>query len=336
MYFSQLLWPFLRQKSRLIMALILLGLINSCCTLLVPLSLGHYMDVLFNTNTGKGQVLTLLGIHLPPRLNVFFMFFTALLLLRFAAGWAEKYLSACLGDLYVAKLREQLFQYHQQQLSQGITVSASAMLLYSNEMQPQHQMLVKGVAGFIRDLLFLVMALILLMLLHPLLTGLIVFLLPLFFLLHHFGNRRLKPSYTEKRKQQARLYRFINRLQQTASDKKTADASFSQFSNKSNHLLKANRQYNKLDTLLRVITPLLLYAMLGCLLAVVAWWPAEYELTSGILIVYILLLMLIFPAIRNIIKVGAIWMKAGVSGKKFISFQETPTQKKQKIAELAQ
>jgi ABC-type multidrug transport system fused ATPase/permease subunit len=334
MYFRHLLWPFLRQQRYVVLGMILLGLVNSCCTLLVPLSLGHYMDVLFSTQTGKGQTLALLGIHLPPKLVAFFIFFAGLLVLRFVASWAEKYVSTCLGDVFVAGLRERLFKQHRQQLAQGTAISAAAMLLYSNDMQTQHQMLVKGVSGFIRDLLFLVMALCLLLLLHPLLTGLVLFFLPFFFLLHRIGNRRLKPYYTEKRKRQARMYRCAGQLLQPEADKTSEPIPVSQFAKKNRTLLTANRQFNRLDALLRVLPPLLLYTMLGCLLAVVTWWPAEYELSSSTLITYVLLLMLIFPAIRNIIKVEGTWMKAGVSGKKFISFADEPPKIQEKTALL--
>jgi hypothetical protein len=91
--FKLLLWPFITRHWIGIGSIVVIGFINCYCKLLLPLSIGRYIDLLFGIQTNKGRALSLVGIHLAPGMTVFFIFFFAVLLIRLLTSWAERYIS---------------------------------------------------------------------------------------------------------------------------------------------------------------------------------------------------------------------------------------------------
>lgn len=314
---TKLIWlPFLKQYKWQLIGIVLLGLMGSLSTLLIPLSIGKYMEVVFDAGSGKNRALELLGIHLSNQLFVFFGFFALLLITKFIFSWAEKYFSALYGEKLVAQLRMKLFST---QLSQPNADDARRLLAYSNDVKALQNLLTKGILGFIRDTLFLVMALYLLFRLQPILTITAFLLIIGFYWLHRYSNKKLKPYFAEKRKRHASLLNYVARaLASSPSSLKEPEHIEMEYQKKSEKLLASGRKYQLIKTCLAVLTPFLLYLMMGILLAIMAFGMDRSQLNSGDVVTYILLLLMMFPAIRGVIRVENTWMQATVSGNKFL------------------
>jgi ABC-type multidrug transport system fused ATPase/permease subunit len=314
--FKLLMWPFVAHHWRGMLAMVCLGFANSCCTLLVPLSIGHYMDLLLDTHTGKGRALGMVGIHLPNSMAVFFAFWVGLLLVKLATAWGGRYWADCYADRYVMGLRQQLFDHHLATKTMGRPIDAKALTAYSQDMKVQQQWLVKGVVGLAKDLLFLALALCLLFALQPTLSGIILLFLPIFYWLHAWLNRRLKPAFELRRRQQASLFGFVTgQLIDGALPSPGADGDFRQ-----QHLQwqQTGKGYHRRAALLQAMAPLLLYGMLGILLLAMAMAPGGLLPNSGDVLAYVLLLMMTFPTLRNTVRTQKTWMQAGVSARKFL------------------
>jgi ATP-binding cassette, subfamily B, multidrug efflux pump len=312
--FKQLLWPFVQQHRRGIATIVLLGFANSCCTLLVPLSIGKYMDILFNVQTSKGKALSLVGIHLPNSMVLFFIFFGLLLVGKLLTAWGGEYLGNCYADRYVDSLRQRLYHYHLTVKTGGGLIEATSLTAYSNEMKTQQQWLLKGITGLAKDILFLLLSLYVLFALQPLLSGIALLFLPIFYWLHRLMSQRMQPEYKARRKSQASLFGFITeQLLGSVPTNNTAD-----FHKKSGQWLQKGTHYHRKAALLRAMAPLLLYAMLGTLLLAMAFAPGEPLMNSSDTITYVLLLMMLFPTLRNTLRIEKTWMQAKVSARKFL------------------
>jgi ABC-type multidrug transport system fused ATPase/permease subunit len=314
--FKLLMWPFLTRHWRGITGVVALGFVHSCCTLLIPLSIGRYMDLLFEVETNKGKALALVGIRLPNSLMAFFIFFGLLLLAKLLTGWAGQYLANCHADRYVSQLRLQLFSRHLAARAAGDPVVPAALTAYSSDMQTQQRWLVKGVIGLAKNLLFLLVALYILFVLQPILSGIVLLLLPLVIWLHVILNQRLKPKFKQRRRRQAALFGFVSaQLLGETIPEKNANGLLEQ---KSLQWQQAGKGYHKNASLLHYLPPLSLYLMLGLLLLVMALTPNGLLLNSSDTLTYVLLLMMVMPAFRSIVGVQKTWMQAGVSAQKFL------------------
>ena len=85
-----------------------IGLIQSCAIFLIPVSIGEFFTIHFNSGSSKGRLLELLGIHFKT-LSSFFLFFILLLLVRTVFEFWERLLSYQQGELYVKFIRENIF-----------------------------------------------------------------------------------------------------------------------------------------------------------------------------------------------------------------------------------
>jgi ABC-type multidrug transport system fused ATPase/permease subunit len=310
-------WPFVQQNKWWVAGIIVLGFLASFVTLLLPLSIGKYMEIVFETETGKTRALQLLGINLPGSIFVFFLFFSALLLVKFFCSWLQQYQAALLGESFVASLRYKLFTH--QLTAKAETVpgknDTASLLAYSNDAKLLQQLLVKGVIGFTKEVLFLLMALYVLFSLNSTLTMIVAFLITDFYLIQRWYNRRQKNIFTEKRKRHGSL---LNHVSKTILTKElTKEDSLHLFSQKSAKLKNTLKKYHLQKSLLRALAPLLLYAMLAIIMAFIVWDINNENFSASEVITYILLLMSIFPTIRNIIKVEQTWLHGRLSARKF-------------------
>ncbi len=317
------LWiPFVKQHRTKTIVMILLGLASSYCTLLLPLSIGKFMEIEYHTSGGKSKALQLLGINLQNTLPIFFTFFAAMLLLKFLSNWGYRFLSSLMGESFIAYLRQQLFSWNYSKI--GISnIQPSVLLAFSNEVKTMQRYLVKGVIGFVKDILFLAMGIYVLFALQPQLTGIVLLLCGCFYLFYKWLNHFNKPLLVKKRKSQASLLNYVSAilLQQSATfDNNTAVTTYK---SKSKKLALAAREQQVSKTFSSAFIPFLLYVMVGILLVIIAWGKGYVQpINANSAVTYILLLMMIFPAFQSFLKIETVWMEGKLSAQKFLKIVE--------------
>lgn len=309
-------WAFIKQHKKETVALLLSSLLASYFALIVPLSIGKYMEIVFSAGGGKTKALELLGIDLPENLVSFFIFFFSLLLIRFLLSWLHQYQSACLGEGFVRQLRSQLFAVQLEERQQWQQLNASSILAYSSEAKNMQNWLVKGVIGLTKDLLFLAMALYVLYSLNAVLTVTVLLSVIVFYLIQRQYNHTHKNVWEEKRKRQGSL---LNHVSKSLIEETTESGGDPQkkYSAKEAKLMTILRSYHFHKSFLRALTPFLLYLMLAIVMIILSWDAAKSNLTAGDVLAYMLVLMNLFPTMRNIIKVEQIWLQGELAAKRF-------------------
>lgn len=305
------------------MAIMLPGIIASYCSLLLPLSIGKYLEIIFASANSKTRALQLMGIQLPNSLTIFFTFFGALLVLKLLSGWLYQYQASLLGESFVYRLRLQLFQSQLQQKQASGKNNDAALLTYSNDARALQQLLVKGVIGFVKDLLFLGMTLYVLFALSVQLTIIVAASTPVFFFVYRWYNQKQKMVYANKRKRQASLLKHVSNTLLSTTDE-PGDGAAKQYKRKSASLGLALKKYHLTKSLLRAIAPFMLYGMLGIIMVVIIMMPPHQKMEAGDIAAYLLLLMNCFSTIRNIIKIEYVWVQGALSAKKFYPKPQTP------------
>jgi ABC-type multidrug transport system fused ATPase/permease subunit len=315
----QKIWvPFVKVHFFSITAIIVAGLLASFFTLLIPLSIGSFMEIVFKADSGKSRAMHLLGIHLNPSITFFFTFFCIVLVFKFIMSSIEKYFTSVYGDKFMAFLRQKAFYFficHQQ------NISKKNLLVFSTDAKTMQQLLTKGIIGLLKDILFLLLSFYLLMQLQPMLTATILLLIPFFYLLQRWISKMARPHYEHRRKLVGNMLGFVAAaVENQKLDEEERLPVLLPFTVQTSQLLQESRKYHLANSILRSLSPFFFYLILTAILALVAIVFSDSGLSSGDVITYILLLMMIAPALRSVFRAEQVWMQAVVSGKKFLKY----------------
>jgi ABC-type multidrug transport system fused ATPase/permease subunit len=310
-----LLWkPFLGENKRETAFLILVGFFSSYCTLLLPLSIGKYLEIAFQSGGAKTKALQLLGINLPGNFTIFFLFFFALVLTKLAVNWLYQYRLAIFGQKFITELRDKLFSH--QLLNRGeAAIRPSKLLAYNTESKGLERLVTKGIIGFVKDLMLLLTGFYVLLSLNAALTAFVVVMLTLSWYLQRLYANRQKTVFSEKRKQQGALFNAIaNSLLDSSVNSEDGKRAVS---GKHEKLSASLNRYHLRKAFIRESAPFMMYIILGTVMILmmsVAW---RNHLQPGDVVAYLLLLMTLFPTIRSILRVEYVWMQGNLSARKF-------------------
>lgn len=310
---SVLWWPFIKKHSVAGVLLLVVGVITSYCTLLLPLSIGKFFEISFGQGGNKTRALQLLYMDMPGEISSFVQSFLLIMLVKFAGNWSYQYYASMLGESFVAELRSQLLNYY---LQQPITERESLLIPFGNDVKNMQQLVVKGLLGLVKDILFLAMGLYVLFALQATITGSVLVFMLLFYGINRWLNLANKPAFATKRKRQATLLNHATRM--LANKQQICENDQLQLKEKADQLQVSLTRYHAIKSLLSALTPFLLYAMLAAIMVIITWGIGSKNLQPETVIVYVLLLMTLFPTIRNIIRIEHTWIQGKMSAAKFI------------------
>ena len=318
MSFQQLLRQHLRIEQLWVMAAITSGFIHSVLTILIPVSIGKYYEIVFHTSSNKGRILKMLGISLDGNITHFFLFFFGIVVLRGVFGTIERYLTNIQGERFARLLREQLFA---KQITVSLTqfrekIMGKYLLRYSSDFKSLKRYYSIGILTFVKDVLFFGTSLYFLFHLQVQLTLLLLAALVVFFLINTLLNRKIKDIDQQKRDLRSGLVAFITQRFAAMSAIKSLSRETEEirkFNRRSERIYTVNRGYQRQAAPMNAMVPTLLYGYLGIMLVYLYVSRADALLSSGELVSYILLLLMLFPTFRRLIKVRNVWRSGQIS-----------------------
>lgn len=306
---------YLRTRRSMLLLYALIGLIQSCAIFLLPVSIGEFFTIFFNSDSSKGRLLQMLGIHIET-LSSFLYLFLLLLLTRAIFEFLEKWFSYRQGELYVQFIRERLFaaqiNWSPERFQQKHF--GKYLLRYSSDMRSLQQFLTKGIMGCLKDVSFLIVGFGLLWIIHRTLTIylllLTVTILLFTYLLSSFQKKLIRSSRDKRSILLAHTARSFERhtsIKASSREEKTI-ARFNAFSRE---LLYNNMKNNRFDSLLHAMLPMLQYMMIGILLWLMTFANNTIPLNDAL--VYILIILLMLVPMKRVLKVPAIINKGKLS-----------------------
>lgn len=307
---------FLRQQVVLVSFAIITGLFHLLSNLVVLLSIGCYIELLFHTGGSKSRVLMWMGIELPGNLTSFFFLFFGTVAVKFLCSFLEKYTTSRAGMLYAAKARKDYFQYllHQPEAVK-MKSPARQLIWFSSELKSIQRYLEKGIIGFVRDMLYFFLCCYLLLQFHILLGMLIAASVPLLWLISKWSHRRLKTPTQKGRNAFAGLLSFISRrlhqIEKIQADN-TSYKTTARFIQRQAKVIAQQQQMLTGKALLRSVVPAVLYCLLGLILLLIAN-PALLTISGADAVGFILLLLNLFGVIRRLVKVESIRLPGRMS-----------------------
>jgi ABC-type multidrug transport system fused ATPase/permease subunit len=312
---SQLATTYIRKNRAALAVIIFIGILQSCVTFLLPVSIGEFFSLQYQAGSSKGRLLQLLGIHFSS-LSGFFLFFFLLLLVKGIASQAEQWLSFKEGEKFVKITREQLFSV---QLNQDAALFQSKaygnyLLRYSNDLKAVKNYLLLGILSVSKNSIFLMVGFILLGMIHFQLTVYLVALFSIFLVGIFFLANYQKGFIQKSRDKRSNLLAFVTksfsryiRIKENNSEQNA----ITRFNEKSSQLYEANLKNYKLESFQQSIIPFLQYIMLGGLLYLSTILTPS--ITHSDALVFVLVTLMLFSSMRKILKVPGVLNKGNIS-----------------------
>jgi ABC-type multidrug transport system fused ATPase/permease subunit len=305
----------IRQHSAGILLIILLGLVNSLATFLLPVSIGDFFSIQYQEDGTKSKLLHSIGIHLTTA-GAFCIFFSSLIAVKFITGYIQSYLSNKQGELFVKSFREKVFS-----AQVGWTEDAfkekpfgNYLLRYSNDMKGIQGYLVKGILDAVKNILFLLTGLLLLAKINPIIA--LVVLLFLITVIPFFSIlwKKQKQLVTVSRSKRSNMLAFVagkfSRFNSLKVRQQEA-AAVQRFTDKSLNLYTANLAAVKIESLIQGLIGILPFLLIGLLL--VLQYADVLHIDHTRALTAILILLMLQTPIKAILKVPGILNKGSLS-----------------------
>ncbi len=306
---------------------VFIGLIQSCSIFLIPVSIGEFFTIHFNSGSNKARLLQLFGIH-PKTLSSFFLMFSALVVVRTIFEFLERWLTYIQGESYAKFIREKLFAaqiaWSQERFEKKHF--GKYLLRYTNDMKSMQSFLTKGIMGCIKDICFLGMGFWLLWIIHHRLS-LYLLLITVIIMTLIFGISILqKKLITSSRNQRSSLLAMITKSfqqHQFIKENNRGERTEQRFKKKSEELYVANMHNNRFDSFLQALLPMFQFAMIGILLWLMSLSTSSISANDSL--VFILITLLMISPMKRVLRVPAIINKGQISLGKINEIMNSPT-----------
>ncbi|MEP7375320.1 MAG: ABC transporter transmembrane domain-containing protein [Chitinophagaceae bacterium] len=312
---SHLATEYICKNKAALVVIVVVGVLQSCITFLLPVSIGEFFSIQFHAGSSKGRLLELLGIHFTS-LAAFFVFFFGVLVLKAVVFQAEQWLSLKEGEKFVKMTRERLFaeQLRQEAIIFKRKGYGNYLLRYSNDLKAVKNYLLTGVLSLFKNSIFLLIGFVLLGLIHFQLAAYLVILFLLLLTGIFFLANYQKKFIQKSRDKRSNLLTFVTksfgryaRIKANSNEQDT----ISRFNEKSDQLYEANLKNNQLESIQQSLIPFLQYAMLGALLFLST--IVSQRLTHENALVFVLVTLMLFSSMRKILKVPGTLNKGNIS-----------------------
>jgi len=283
---------------------LVLGWLASLSTFFISLMVGWFYDLKFQEGISKSELLRKLGFEIQS-METFFLILGLVIVLKFSLQLAERIGINRSADAFIYQLTSRLYR---KQINWEPEVFEEKsfgkyLLRYSGDMTSVRSMLINGIHRGIRDGLFLLTGLGLLLWINSTwtfwLAALALVGVPIFL----FLDKKQLGTIPEKRNSKNELLNYVTTSfsrHRIIYEKGNSEYNFRGFRRRNKRVLAAANQYQKWESLrislINVAGPLLIGVLLVFL------YLSNQETTAGELLTFLLVIAALVPALRNVIK----------------------------------
>jgi ABC-type bacteriocin/lantibiotic exporter with double-glycine peptidase domain len=319
-----LLTEFIKRNSRVISAAFVFGFLSIVTTVLIPVFLGKYYQIVLHTHSTRGKMFDMLFGNIKG-IKAFFIVFAILIITKFITDFLMKYYLGITGELLAKNIRERLFL---RQLNAKLEVHQKKetglyLLRYTGDLSAIQRYLTKGIITFVNDCLHLVLALLVLAFLNVHLTLILLASYPVIFISILYLNKKLKVLTGKRRNRRSNNLSFVaSRLNSILTIKAFNRQSVEneKYAKGSTNLYEYGVKYYKLYSLIYALLPFMLYSMLALILWIAYDMKQEghHKIHGHILLTYIMTMVSVIPVLKRILSVNFIWQAGDISFTKLL------------------
>ncbi|MEM6262961.1 MAG: ABC transporter ATP-binding protein [Bacteroidota bacterium] len=332
----------LRSLHKQIIVLLALGFCGSILSILLPVSMGKFYDLVFQDYTSfrAGWLDMWLPDGLWENIETYLFTFFGLVLVFAGVKFLERYQTKMLGEHLLYQLREQLFEAQMNLPMQVYDAKGASkyLLRWSGDLKGLQNLVLRGGIRFLLDICLMALS-----------VWVLTQLLPELALLVGVGTgilliggaawaiQKIYPASLLRRNRHAVLLAHINRRLQgmyTLLGCNRQRPELTRLNKKNDRLLEASRILHHRQAVLHVMSPVALYVLLGLGMWLVYELSKSYpgKLTRGPVLSAMLLLITLMPVFRRLVRVSLYWTSGAISLEKVYALltpspQKVPQQK---------
>ena len=306
------------------LATLLVSILSNLLTILIPVSIGKYYDLVFDFNSHRSKIFDFLPFDIGKDIQAFLFFFFILVVFKSIFLFIEKYSIGLLSEQLAHHLRTKLFNA-QMQLPISIYEEKGIgkyLLRFSGDLKSIQSYFSNGIIRFVSDVCLFFVTIGVLLYFHfqlgLLVTGILI-ITSIFILLL---NKKLSTFTRLRRNRKSMLLSFVNtRLRSIHSIRYFNKESIEnkKFSKHSNKVLEAGISYQTITAFIKTLVPTSMYLMLG----IVLWMSFHLSQTSeaingSTLLIFVMLLITLLPIFRRLLKVNIVWELGNISFEKLL------------------
>ena len=298
---------FIKRRKLECLGLISLGLISNFLTILIPVSVGKYYELLFHYNAHRAKFLSFLPEQIYNTIPRFMVFFGVLVCLRFLFFFLYRFRLVRAGEYFVKEVKDMLFS-HQLKVSYNIYTTKGTgkyLLRYSGDINSLKNLFVKGSVSVLIDLIITFIAMAWLYSIHA--KGAIIVILasvcsyaPVWYM-----NKKIETYSLQKRNKNSGQLSFVNRTLQAILSVlifNKQKIEIKKYKKRTNAIKNTSLLYNKWLTISKGFITFIQYAVLLVIFYVfhldALAHPGNNQ--GARLISFILLYITILPIIRRL------------------------------------
>ena len=331
----QIIKSFLKQNKLTFIFTLISGLLANVFTILIPVSLGKYFDLLFGFHSHRAAFLNRLPFTFWDTVPHYLKFLISLIFLKMIFQYLQRFYTSYLGELFTKGLREDLF-YQQLMIKTSVydqKGTGKYLLRHSGDLKSIQNYLTKGLIRFLIDTALLVISLGFLFSLNEIIFLVVILALATTIGIIYLLNKILFAVSVKRRNTRSALLSFVSRqLRATKTIKafNKAPTEIRKYKKRSQKLFLRGVAFQKIFHTIFVLNATLLYLILVAVLTTIYWLKEQgRSFHSAEILGFVLLFITILPIFRRVIRVRTIWELGNISFEKLLRVFHLPIEKKE-------
>ncbi len=312
------IWQYIQHHKKASIGIILIGIIANVLTILIPVSIGKYYQLLFNLHPRRVRSLKIIPDNWWNTVPKFLILFLALITLRFIFFFLYEYLLRREAAIFIKEIKDflfnhQLYIHYKTYRNKGI---GKYLLRYSGDINSLKNLYVKGSIRVLIDSIMIIIALWWLYKLNHAGSIVIIFLSLFFYLILRWINQKVEEHSLQKRNKTSGQLSFVSRslhsiINIIAHNKQKTE--LKKYQKRSEYVKQSSIKYNQWFVINKGFIAFIQYFILTIVLWIFYASTTKHEATQSNLISFILLYITILPVIRRLFMVETVYKLGNIS-----------------------
>lgn len=314
-----LLKEFIASNRALFFAVLFYGIIANILTILIPISISKYYSLIFEASSRRAFILGIFPDQWVNALPNFLWFFFCLVLFWMGFSFLQKYVTGILGERFIKIIRETLFahQLDVQMKAYDESGFGKYLLRYSGDMNSIRNYLTNGIIRFFIDLLLVLFAISAMIFTDLYLTLIVIAGIGFTLLTLYLLNKSLYTVSLSLRNKKSGLLSFVSSrlpLMLTIKGFNRQSVEERDFNERSEKVYSLGVKYQRVNTIIGVLVPGILYLTLGIILLTIYLLKSyNVQIQGEHLLGFILLFITVLPVFRRLLRVASVWKVGNIS-----------------------
>ena len=318
---SNLILQFLKQRKLKAFIIIFFGVLSNVLTILIPVSIGKYYELVFHVNARRVKSLSIISNRYWDTVPKFLIVFSLLVVFRFLFFFIYEYLLRKEAIIFIKEIKDYLFKHqlkvkHVVYKEKGI---GKYLLRYSGDINSLKNLYIKGAIRIFIDGIMILIAISWLWILNEKGATAILLLSILFYLILRLINKKLEFYSLLKRNKTSGQLSFVSRSLNSILNiiiLNKQEVELKKYKKKSNNIKNASIIYTKWFVINKGFISFIQYIILSVILYIFYIDSIENGRNGSNLISFILLYLTILPVIRRLFSLESVYKLGNISLRK--------------------